>query len=105
MASNKLEEAALNQRSSLIPLNTYNSSDASQNYTAGHANSISDGDNKGKGTGTFLDTGNGGADVDINGNPNYAGSGRVPNVATNQFNKDNTYDHPDTSGNVGQVVV
>ena len=56
----------------------------------------------GKGTGVFLDTYNGGGSLDINGNPAAAGSGRLQNVATNQYNGNNTYQHPDTSGNVGQ---
>lgn len=105
MASNKLEQAAIQQRSILIPQNTYNSSDQSQKYGAGHPNALSDGDNKGKGTGVFMDSYNGGADVDINGNPNYAGSGRLQNIAINQYDADNGYQHPDTSGNVGQVVI
>lgn len=105
MASNKLEEVALNQRASLIPLNPYNSSDSSQKYGSGHPNALSDGDNKGKGTNTFLDTFNGGADFDINGNPAIAGSGRIQNIGVNQYDSDNGYDHPDTSGNVGQVVI
>jgi hypothetical protein len=105
MASNKLENEALNQRASLIPLNTYNSSDASQKYGAGHPNALSDGDNRGKGTNTYLDTYNGGADFDINGNPAIAGSGRVKNIASNQYDSDNGYQTPDTSGNVGQVTI
>ncbi len=105
MASNKLEEAALLQRAALIPLNGYNSSDVSQNYTVGHGNAVSDGDLKGKGTGIHLDTYNGGGDFDINGNPNIVGSGRLQNLVINQYNDANGYDHPDTSGNVGQVVI
>ena len=105
MASNKLEEAAIQQRSTLIPLNGYNSSDVSQNYTAGHSNALSDGDLKGKGTGVHLDTTNGGGDFDINGNPSIVGSGRIQNQVINQFDQDNGYQHPDTSGNVGQVVI
>lgn len=105
MASNKLEEAALQQRASLIPLNTYNDSDASQKYNVGHSNAMSDGDLKGKGTGIHLDTYNGGGDFDINGNPNIVGSGRLQNLVINEYNAANGYDHPDTSGNVGQVVI
>jgi hypothetical protein len=105
MSSNKLELAALQQRAALIPLNSYNSSDQSQKYSATHPNALSDGDNKGKGTSTYLDTYNGGASADINGNPNYAGSGRLQNVAFNQYNSNNGYEHPDTSGNIGQVVI
>jgi len=105
MASNKLEQAALAQRASLIPLNTYNSEDQNNNYGAGHPNALSDGDNKGKGTNTYLDTYNGGADFDVNGNPAIAGSGRLQNIAVNQYDSDNGYQTPDTSGNVGQVVI
>lgn len=105
MASNKLEEAAIQQRAALIPQNIYNSSDASQNYNVGHTNAISDGDLKGKGTGIHLDTYNGGGDFDINGNPNIVGSGRIQNLVINQYNDDNGYEHPDTSGNIGQVVI
>ena len=105
MSSNKLELAALQQRAALIPLNSYNSSDQSQKYGATHPNALSDGDAKGKGTSTYLDTYNGGASVDIYGNANYAGSGRLQNVAFNQYNPNNGYQTPDTSGNVGQVVI
>lgn len=105
MASNKLEEVALSQRAFLIPKNEYNSSDDSQSYSATHPNAISDGDNKGKGTSVYLDTYNGGDDIDINGNPNYAGSGRIKNQAFNQYDDDNGYTTPDTSGNIGQVVI
>ncbi len=105
MASNKLEEAAILQRSKLIPRNAYNSSDTSQNYNVGHANALADGDLKGKGTGIHLDTYNGGGDFDINGNPNVVGSGRIQNLVINQYNEANGYDHPDTAGNVGQVVI
>jgi len=103
--SNKLEESAILQRAALIPQNTYNSSDASQKYGVGHNNALSDGDNKGKGTGIHLDTYNGGGDFDINGNPNIVGSGRIQNLVINKFNGENGYEHPDTSGNVGQVVI
>jgi len=105
MASNKLEEAALLQRAALIPLNGYNSSDVSQNYNPSHVNALSDGDLKGKGTGIHLDTYNGGGDFDINGNPNIVGSGRIQNQVINQYDGDNGYTAPDTSGNVGQVSI
>lgn len=105
MASNKLEEAALQQRSALIPLNTYNHASPNNEYSGQHPNALGDGDKKGKGTGVFLDIFNGGGDYDINGNPNAAGSGRIKNIAINQYNGDNGYQHPDTSGNVGQVVI
>lgn len=105
MSSNKLELAAIQQRNILIPLNNYNYSDASQNYGATHPNALSDGDNKGKGTSSFLDIMNGGSDIDINGNPFLVGSGRLQNIGFNQYNKDNGYETPDTSGNIGQVTI
>jgi hypothetical protein len=103
--SNKLEEIAIANRNSLVAGNTYNSSDQSQNYTATHNNALGDGDVKGKGTGVHLDTYNGGGDIDINGSADAAGSGRLQNKSFNQYNEDNSYDHPDTSGNVGQIVL
>ena len=103
--SNKLEEIAIANRNSLTAANTYNSADESQNYTATHKNALGDGDVKGKGTGIHLDTTNGGGDVDINGAANASGSGRLQNKAFNQYNDNNSYGHPDTSGNVGQVTL
>lgn len=103
--SNELEQVAINQRNSLIPLNEYNSSDQSQKYSSSHPNALSDGDNKGKGTNLYLDTYNGGADFDINGNPAIVGSGRLQNISSNQYNSDNGYTTPDMSGNIGQVVI
>lgn len=105
MASNKLELAALAQRGILIPLNSYNSVSPTNRYSGTHPNALSDGDNKGKGTGVFLDTYNGGADFDINGNPAAAGSGRIQNIAINEYNSLNGYTAPDTGGNIGQVVI
>lgn len=105
MASNKLEQAALQQRGVLIPLNTYNHASPNNEYSGQHPNALGDGDIKGKGTGIFLDILNGGGDLDINGNPNYAGSGRIQNVAVNQYNSNQAYTAPDTSGNVGQVIL
>jgi hypothetical protein len=104
MSSNKLEQAAIAARNTLLPTNTYNNADGSNNYTATHTRALSDSETPvaGKGTGVFLDTYNGGGSLDINGNPAAAGSGRIQNVAVNQYNGGNTYQHPDTSGNVGQ---
>jgi hypothetical protein len=105
MAS-KLEEVAIAQRNILIAKNTYNVI-PEQNYSPTHSRALSDNETplRGKGTGIFLDTFNGGDDIDVNGNPNFAGSGRLQNQAVNVYNKDNPYDHPDTTGNVGQVVI
>jgi hypothetical protein len=109
MASNKLELASLNARAFLVPLNTYNAADDANNYGATHTNALSDNlsPNKGRGTGIFLDTYNGGTQTDINGNPTYAGSGRLAAFANNGstwgYTPDQYYSAPDTSGNVGQV--
>jgi len=105
MPSNELELAALAQRAALIPLNEYNSSDISQKYNVNHGNALSDGDLKGKGTSIFLDTYNGGGDFDINGDPVIPGSGRIGNLVINEYNAINGYVHPNTSGNIGQVII
>jgi hypothetical protein len=102
--ANKLELEAIKQRDFLIPKNTYNN-EQNQQYSSGHKNALSDGDNKGKGTGVFMDIFNGGSDMDINGNPNYVGSGRIKNLSINVYSQGNGYKHPDTSGNVGQVII
>ena len=106
MASNKLEEAAKAARLSLVTKNTYKGDDNSNNYTATHTRALSDQETpvNGKGTGIFLDTYNGGGSQDINGSPTAAGSGRIKNIAFNEYNKDKIYVHPDTSGNKGQVT-
>ncbi len=107
MASNRLEEAALAARERLIASNSYNNADDANNYCSTHTRALSD--NKtpeaGKGTGVFLDTFNGGTETDINGNPAVVGSGRKGNIVINQYNKDIQYEHPDTSGNIGQIII
>jgi hypothetical protein len=102
----KLEQIAIEQRNSLLPKNYYNVETGS-NYTSRHTRALSDQITpvNGKGTGIFLDTNNGGGDLDINGSPQSVGSGRLKNLAVNQFNKENGYEHPDTSLNVGQVII
>jgi hypothetical protein len=104
MASNKLEQAAIAARNSLIPTNTYKGDAAGNQYSGTHSRALSDQQTpvSGKGTGVFLDTYNGGGSLDINGSPSAAGSGRIQNVAVNEFDNDNQYQHPDTSGNEGQ---
>lgn len=104
--ANKLEEVAQNQRNILIARNVYNTIDEQQ-YKATHTRALADNETPlhGKGTGVFLDTYNGGDDIDVNGNPNYIGSGRLQNKAKNIFNENNPYKAPDTSGNIGQVVI
>tara|TARA_R110000796_G_scaffold58413_4_gene134843 strand:+ start:3101 stop:3427 length:327 start_codon:yes stop_codon:yes gene_type:complete len=107
MASNKLEEAAIAARQQLLTNNTFNNFDLSHNYSATHTNAKSDDITpiKGKGTGVPFDSTNGGGHYDIYGHPNHAGSGRIGNTVINQFNSDNAYTHPDTTGNVGQVTI
>ena len=98
MAKSRLEELGDEYRKDNLIKNTYQNNE-SKKYGATHPNATSDGDNKGKGTGRFLDTYNGGSDVDINGNPSDPGSGRIKNIAKNQYNSDNPYTTPDVEGN------
>lgn len=107
MSQSKLEQAAIEARNNLIPFNTYNDADANNNYGATHTRAKSDEETPvyGKGTGVNFDSYNGGSSIDIYGNPNYAGSGRIPLLASNQYNDNNGYTTPDTSGNVGQVTI
>ena len=107
MAQSKLEEAAIAARAQLIPRNIYNGSDAANNYSAIHTRAKSDDITpvNGKGTGLPFDTYNGGSSNDIDGVANAVGSGRIANVATNQYDVQNGYVHPDTSGNIGQVTI
>ena len=97
MAKSRLEELADDFRKGNLIKNTYQK-DESKQYSGTHPNATSDGDNKGKGTGNFLDTYNGGSDMDINGNPKEPGSGRVKNIAKNQYNEDKPYTTPDVDG-------
>jgi len=104
---NALEEAAIAARLRLIATNNYNNAADANNYGATHNRALSDqiSPEAGKGTGIFLDTFNGGTQTDINGNPAIVGSGRKGNTVINEFDSDNPYDHPDTSGNIGQVII
>jgi hypothetical protein len=97
MAKSRLEELGDEYRKDNLIKNTYQNNE-SKKYSGTHPNATSDGDNKGKGTGNFLDTYNGGSDMDINGNPNEPGSGRIKNIAKNQYNEDNPYTTPDVEG-------
>lgn len=114
-----LEAAAITQREFLIAISTYNNAAAANNYTATHTRAISDTTTPvyGKGSGQFLDidnyTGVGG-DWDINGNQwNSVGSGRNPAFALNGSTWGygpegigmQVYQHPDTAGNIGQVII
>jgi hypothetical protein len=107
MPSNQLEQAAIAARNALLPTNTYNNDSQANEYSSTHTRALSDQQTPvaGKGTGVFLDTYNGGGSLDVNGNPNAAGSGRIQNVGFNQYNQINEYEHPNTSGNIGQVVL
>ena len=105
--SNKLEEAAIAARNKLIAINFYDNVADSNNYSATHTRALADDLTPihGKGTGIFLDTYNGGGD--INGNPTESGSGRLAAFANNGstwgYTPQETYQHPDTSGNIGQI--
>jgi hypothetical protein len=50
-----------------------------------------------------MDTYNGGGDMDINGNPNYAGSGRLAAIANNTskwgYGPESPYQAPEIEGN------
>jgi len=107
MGQSKLEEIAINQRNILIAKNTYNTESDTNTYNATHSRATSDEKTpvNGKGTGEFLDVFNGGGSLDIFGNPAKAGSGRLKNVATNEFNNDKPYTAPDTSQNTGQITI
>lgn len=110
MSSNKLEQAAIAARNTLIAINNYDNADAANNYTATHTRALSDQLTpvNGKGTGVFLDTYNGGGSLDVYGSPSAAGSGRIAAIANNLstwgYGPQAYYQHPDTSGNVGQVT-
>ena len=110
MSSNKLEQAAIVARNTLIAINGYDNAADANNYTATHTKALSDQQTpvKGKGTGVFLDTYNGGGSLDIYGSSNAAGSGRLAAFANNTstwgYGPTAYYQHPDTAGNVGQVT-
>jgi hypothetical protein len=114
-----LEAAAIAARNTLLPINTYNSEDASNQYSATHTRAVSDQTTPvyGKGSGQYLDIdnyGGVGGEYDINGNQSlYIGSGRVPAIAANGslwgygpvgLGLQN-YTAPDTSANIGQVIL
>ena len=103
----KLEQIAIETRKTILNNNTFNNFDINNNYSATHTNAKSDDvtPKHGKGTGVYMDTEHGGSSQDEHGVPNVAGSGRIGNVLRNQYNSDNTYQKPDTSGNIGQVTI
>jgi hypothetical protein len=114
-----MEAAAIAARAVLIPKNIYNNGAPSNEYGATHTRALSDTTTPvyGKGSGFFLDiqnyTGVGG-DWDVNGNQsNSIGSGRNPQLTLNAglwgYGPNQIagadYTHPDTSKNIGQVVI
>lgn len=115
MGQSKLEQIAIAQRGVLNAINSYNNVDASNNYTATHTKALSDTltPEQGRGSGgeNYLDTPNQnvGTQTDIYGNPSIPGSGRKPAYANNGstwgYTPDSVYQAPDTSGNIGQIVV
>lgn len=114
-----LEAAAIAARATLLPINTYNSVAPANQYSATHTRAVSDSTTPvyGKGSGGFLDIDNYagvGGDWDINGNQaNSVGSGRLPAFSLNNSTWGygpnglgmNPYQHPNTSGNIGQVII
>ena len=109
-----LEQYAIQQRNVLIPINIYNSYAPANQYNPTHTRAVADNTTPhyGKGTGNFLDIDNyaAGSDWDIFGNPSVAvGGGRNPmfanNYATWGYDPSHTYQHPNTSGNIGQVII
>jgi hypothetical protein len=114
-----LEAAAIIARNTLIPINTYNNYAVANEYTATHTRALSDNTTPiyGKGSGQFLDIDNYagvGGDWDVNGNQlNSVGSGRNPQFALNGSTWGygpaglgmTNYQHPNTSLNVGQVII
>jgi len=117
-----MEYAAIIQRNTLIPINTYNSFANANQYSLTHTRAITDSrtPNAGRGTGVFLDIQNYGAGLDWDrlGNPqpgSIVGAGicRSPSITMNNATWNMgpvglgmlNYDHPDTTGNVGQVII
>ena len=108
-----LEIAAIQAREALLARNTYNNDGNANNYSATHTRALSDQITpiNGKGTGSYLDIENynAGAEYDKNGNAIYVGSGRKPALANNGatwgYNPDSVYEEPDTSKNIGQVII
>lgn len=107
MAQSELEKAAIAARNTLVTKNLYNDAAPTNNYSAVHTRAKSDEatPEHGKGTGVNFDSSNGGSATDIYGNPNFAGSGRIPLLAANKYNSENGYTTPDTEGNIGQVTI
>ena len=114
----KLESAAIIARKDNLVKNTYNSDSNSNEYSGTHTRAVSDSTTPiyGKGSGGFLDItnyGGVGGDLDINGMSSIPGSGRIPAFALNSSTWGygptalgmQTYEHPDTGLNIGQVII
>lgn len=117
-----LEYAAIIQRNTLIPINTYKNDVPANQYSVNHTRAITDAQtpNAGRGTGRYLDIDNYGAglDWDKQGNPNQgtvvgAGIGRNQSMTLNSatwgygpagLNMTN-YQYPNMALNVGQVII
>lgn len=83
-------------RKQMLVKNTYPVSD-SEGYSANHANAMGDSDERGRGNGKFLDVFGEdiGTKTDIHGN-SEVNTGRINNLKTNLYTKDNTY----SAGNI-----
>ena len=117
-----MEYAAIIQRNTLIPINTYKNDVAANQYSLVHTRAITDTQtpNAGRGTGRFLDIDDYGAGLDWDrlGNPNPgsivgAGIGRSPSLTYNNATWGmgpvglgmTNYVPPNMALNVGQVTI
>jgi len=120
-----LEAAAIAQRNILIPINTYNNYSVTNEYTASHTRALADSstpiNGKGTGDGYVSNIGYaaivnyaGGSEWDILGNQmNSVGSGRNSQITLNagvwgygpNQVAGSDYSTPNTSGNIGQVII
>jgi hypothetical protein len=109
----QLEIAAIAARAALLPQNTFNNVNQANEYSATNTYALADTQTpvNGKGTGGSLDINNYGAggSLDIYGAPQYAGSGRQSALSQNQatwgFGPTTPYQAPNTSKNIGEVVI
>ena len=117
-----LEYAAIIQRNTLIPINTYKNDVPANQYSLTHTRALTDTQtpNAGRGTGVFLDIDNYGVglDWDKTGNASQgtvvgAGIGRTTSLSLNSatwgygpagLNMTN-YQYPNMGLNIGQVII
>lgn len=107
-----LEAAAIKARDQLMVKNIYGVQTGTE-YSETHTRAMADTQTPeaGKGTGKYLDINsyNAGSLSDKNGKPTQAGSGRNAafkgNLATWGYDYNHAYVAPDTSKNVGQVII